>query len=119
MFQPLEDAAEEFATARDDYAAASKAQSAEAAIPALLRALRSADAILSFLGYVEPYECGDCDACQANAAARRDAMQTAVNTDPDLSPAGPLGAALSADENASARALLESIFGAFPDGESK
>ena len=68
MFQPLATAVRAFETARADYIAAAKAQDAEAAYEALADAVAAADAVLVFLGYVEPYACGECDACKANAA---------------------------------------------------
>lgn len=110
MFKPLQDSAEQFQIARDDYLEASKAQNAEAAIDALVRGMQAADAILVFLGYCEAYECGECEGCKANGAARRSEMEAAMEADPDLSVAvnGPL---LSDEDNAAARSLLLSVFG--------
>lgn len=68
MFQPLATAATAFEAARTAYITAAKAGDAEAAHDALADAVAAADGILSFLGYVTPYACGECDACQANAA---------------------------------------------------
>ena len=68
MFQPLATAVKAFEAARTDYITAVKAQDAEAAHEALADAVAAADAVLTFLGYVEPYACGECDACQANGA---------------------------------------------------
>jgi hypothetical protein len=109
MFKPLQDTAEAFQIARDDYLEASREQNAEAAIDALVRAVASADAILVHLGYVEPYECGDCEGCKAAGAARREEMQAAVENDPDLSTSAH-GALLSDEDNAAARTLLASVF---------
>lgn len=116
MFKPLSDSAEQFQIARDDYLEASKAQNAEAAIDALVRGMQAADAILVFLGYVEPFECGECDACQANGAARRAEMEAALENDPDLSirDNGPL---LDPAQEAAARKLLLDVFGPGAEAE--
>lgn len=109
MFKPLEDTAEQFQIARDDYLEASREQNAEAAIDALVRAVAAADAILVHLGLAEAYECGDCEGCKANGAARRAEMEAAVENDPDLSTSAH-GALLSDEDNAAAKRLLASIF---------
>ncbi len=110
MFKPLNDASDDFANARDDYQEASKEQNAEAAIDALVRGMQAADAVLSFLGFVEPYECGDCESCKANGDARRSEMEAAVENDPSLSVRnnGPL---LDPAADAESRRLLLSVFG--------
>lgn len=109
MFEPLAQTADEFAMARLDYIEASKAQDAELALDALVRAVQAADAILIFLGMVDPAECGECDGCKARAAARRAEMEEAIENDPALSVKdnGPL---LSEDDEATARRLLAAIF---------
>jgi hypothetical protein len=110
VFQPLAHAADDFAIARDDYLEASAEQNAEAAVDALIRAVQAADAVLSFLGFIEPYECGDCPACKARGAERRAEMEAAVEADPALSVKdnGPL---MSPDEEARVRRLLADVFG--------
>jgi hypothetical protein len=98
MFEPIKTAADAFAEARDAYIKAIKNKDVEAAFHALADGFDYADAILTFLGFTEPYACGDCDACQANAAAA-----VTVHTSPAYS--------MTADDEATARALLGSIFG--------
>lgn len=72
MFQPLATAAQAFTAARADYIDAVKANRAEAAHEALADAIAAADALLTFIGLVEPYACGECAACKANAAVSED-----------------------------------------------
>jgi hypothetical protein len=68
MFKPLASASKAFEAARSAHIAAVQAGDADAAHEALAEAVSAADAVLVFLGYVEPYACGECDACKANAA---------------------------------------------------
>lgn len=122
MYQPLEDAAFAFADARDTYIEAAKTpddpDASTRAVQALISALAHADAILSFLGFIDPYECGECPSCKAKAAARRDEMQAAVDADPVLSPTGPLGPHLTPAEEALARKLLAEAFGTDADADA-
>jgi hypothetical protein len=69
MFSPLASAAKAFEATRATYIAAVAAGDADAAHEALADAVAIADNILTFLGYIEPYACGECDACQHNAEA--------------------------------------------------
>lgn len=105
MYQPLENAAQAFAEARDEYMQAAQAQDAHKGALALRKALYTADSILTFLGMVHRYECGDCESCKTTAAERAAEMQAAVDADPAF--AGPH---LSEDEEATARALLADAF---------
>lgn len=111
VFKPLHNALVAFEMARDTYIEASKARDAETAIEALVQGMQAADSILTFLGHIEPYECGNCESCTANAETRRADMQAAVDADPELSPSGPLGMHLSPEEEASVRKLLDEAFG--------
>jgi hypothetical protein len=98
VFQPLSDAAETFAAARDRYMAALAAQDAEAAILAMQEAFANANAILVFVGLVPPYACGECTNCQSNAAHAAESVP------------------LTDDEDETARRLLGSVdFGINPE----
>lgn len=101
MFQPLADAAETFAAARDRYIAAYYARDNEAAVAALHEATSTANQILAFLGLIEPYACGECANCKANAAHAAEA------------------ASLSEDEDETARRLLGSVDFGFNPEESE
>jgi hypothetical protein len=72
MFQPLEDAADNFADARDALMEARANGDVQTATAALVSAFNYANAILQFLGFVTPYECGQCDNCRAKADAEAD-----------------------------------------------
>jgi hypothetical protein len=77
--------------------------------------VQAAEIMLTHVGLVDPFECGECDACQANAEARREQAQAAVDADPDLGPgAAPAHDAvrLSDVEDAEARRLLADLGGA-------
>jgi hypothetical protein len=91
VFQPLSDAVESFAAARDAYIAAVNAQDPDAAVAAMYEAFAQANAVLVFVGLVPPYECGECANCKANAAHAAEAVL------------------LTDDEDATARRLLGSV----------
>jgi hypothetical protein len=101
VFQPLADAAETFAVARDRYAYAVKARANEAATDALYEAVTTANQILVFLGLIPAYACGECANCKANAAHAADAVH------------------LSDDEDETARRLLGSVDFGFTAEESE
>jgi hypothetical protein len=91
VFQPLSDAVENFAVARDRYVAAVTAKDSEAAVAALYEAFANANAILTFVGLVQPYACGECANCKANAAHAAESVP------------------LTDDEDETARRLLGSV----------